>query len=86
MVRDTTNLTPGQLEEFEAVFLHFDREKSNSLGEEGFGAAMASLGLNYEADEVEEIFHAVSQGKGKVNFEQFIRFMVPRHPHQVCRY
>ena len=77
MVRDTTNLTPGQLEEFEAVFLHFDRERSNSLGEEGFGAAMASLGLNYEADEVEEIFSAVSQGKGKVNFEQFIRFMVP---------
>jgi len=76
VVRDTTNLTPGQLEEFEAVFLHFDRERSNSLGEEGFGAAMASLGLNYEADEVEEIFRAVSQGKGKVNFEQFIRFMV----------
>jgi Ca2+-binding EF-hand superfamily protein len=72
-------LTPGQLEEFEAVFLHFDRERSNSLGEEGFGAAMASLGLNYEADEVQEIFVAVSQAKGKVNFEQFIRFMVTTH-------
>ena len=76
MVRDTTNLTAGQLEEFEAVFIHFDRERSNSLGEEGFGAAMASLGLNYDAEEVEEIFVTVSQGKGKVKFEQFIRFMV----------
>ena len=49
------------------------------MSEEGFGAAMASLGLNYEADEVQEIFAAVSQGKGKVNFEQFIRFMVTTH-------
>jgi Ca2+-binding EF-hand superfamily protein len=69
-------LTPDQLEEFEAVFLHFDRERSNSLGNVEFGAALASLGLNYEPDEMEEIFQEVSNGKGRVNFEQFIRFMV----------
>ena len=69
-------MTPDQLEEFEAVFLHFDRERSNSLGNGEFGAALASLGLNYEPDEMEQIFSVVSGGRGRVNFEQFIRFMV----------
>jgi Ca2+-binding EF-hand superfamily protein len=77
VARDTTNLTPDQLEEFEAVFLHFDRERSNSLTNVEFGAALASLGLNYEPEEMEEVFFSVSGGKGQVNFEQFIRFMVP---------
>lgn len=76
MARDTTNLTPDQLEEFEAVFLHFDREKTNSLGDVEFGAALASLGLNYEPEEMEDIFFKVSNGKGRIGFEQFIRFMV----------
>jgi hypothetical protein len=70
-------LTPDQLEEFEAVFLHFDRDRTNSLGNGEFGAALASLGLNYEPDEMEEVFYDVSAGKGRVDFEQFIRFMVP---------
>jgi Ca2+-binding EF-hand superfamily protein len=68
------------LEEFEAVFLHFDRDRTNSLANVEFGAALASLGLNYEPDEMEEIFHSVSNGKNIVNFEQFIRFMVPPPP------
>jgi Ca2+-binding EF-hand superfamily protein len=76
VARDTTNLTPNQLEEFEAVFLHFDRERRNALGNGEFGAALASLGLNYEPEEMEEVFYEVSGGKGNVNFEQFIRFMV----------
>ena len=76
MARDTTNLTPSQLEEFEAVFLHFDRERNNSLKLEEFGAALASLGMNYEPDEMEQVFLDVSGGKGSVNFEQFIGFMV----------
>jgi Ca2+-binding EF-hand superfamily protein len=58
------------------VFLHFDRERRNSLGDVEFGAALASLGLNYEPEEMEELFSGVSCGRGIVNFEQFIRFMV----------
>jgi len=76
VARDTTNLTPDQLEEFEAVFLHFDRDRTNSLGDVEFGAALASLGLNYEPEEMDQIICTVSRGKGRVNFEQFIRFMV----------
>ena len=69
-------MTPDQLEEFEAVFLHFDRERTNSLNNVEFGSALASLGLNYEPEEMEDVFAEVGEGRGRVNFEQFIRFMV----------
>jgi Ca2+-binding EF-hand superfamily protein len=72
-----TNLTPMQLEEFESVFRHFDRDLSNSLQELEFSAALASLGLVYDEDEMHERFVEVAGSRnGSVSFEQFIRFMV----------
>jgi Ca2+-binding EF-hand superfamily protein len=38
-------LTPAQLEEFEAVFRHFDRDQTNTLGAEEFSAALSGLGI-----------------------------------------
>jgi len=71
-----TNLTPIQLEEFESVFRHFDRDLSNSLHEIEFSAALASLGLVYDEDEMHAKFKETSGGRDYVTFEQFIRFMV----------
>ncbi|GAB1320711.1 alpha-actinin [Madurella fahalii] len=76
VARDMTNLTPIQLEEFESVFRHFDRDDSNSLSELEFSAALASLGLIFSEDEMHEYFVATSNGRDRVTFEQFIRFMV----------
>lgn len=77
VARDMTNLTPMQLEEFESVFRHFDRDLSNSLQELEFSAALASLGLVYDEDEMHERFVEVAgRSGGSVSFEQFIRFMV----------
>lgn len=76
IVRSVTNLTPIQLEEFESVFRHFDRGCSNSLQENEFSAALASLGLVYDADEMHARFLETSGGREFVGFEQFIRFMV----------
>jgi len=84
VARSMTNLTPIQLEEFESVFRHFDRDGSNSLQELEFSAALASLGLVYDEAEMHERFVEVSgnsgargaPGAGEVSFEQFIRFMV----------
>ncbi|KAF2764260.1 alpha-actinin, sarcomeric [Teratosphaeria nubilosa] len=76
VARDMTNLTPIQLEEFESVFRHFDRDLSNSLQELEFSAALASLGLVYDEHEMHEQFLAVAGRNGSVTFEQFIRFMV----------
>ena len=76
VVRNMTNLTPIQLEEFESVFRHFDRDDSNSLQELEFGAALASLGLVFSEDEMHDYFLETSNGRDYVTFEQFIRFMV----------
>ena len=77
VAREMTNLTPIQLEEFESVFRHFDRDMSNTLQELEFSAALASLGLVYDDEEMHEKFAEVSGGQRKgVTFEQFIRFMV----------
>jgi Ca2+-binding EF-hand superfamily protein len=76
VARDMTNLTPMQLEEFESVFRHFDRDYRNSLGEVEFSAALASLGLVYDEAEMHDKFRETSGGRDQVSFEQFIRFMV----------
>ncbi|KXJ94324.1 calponin homology domain-containing protein [Microdochium bolleyi] len=76
VARDMTNLTPIQLEEFESVFRHFDRDDSNSLSEIEFSAALASLGLVFSEDEMHDYFLDTSNGRDRVTFEQFIRFMV----------
>lgn len=76
VARNMTNLTPIQLEEFESVFRHFDKDLSNSLQELEFSAALASLGLVYDEQEMHERFVEVAGRGGSVSFEQFIRFMV----------
>lgn len=76
VARSMTNLTPIQLEEFESVFRHFDRDDSNSLQELEFSAALASLGLVFSEDEMHDYFLETSNGRDRVTFEQFIRFMV----------
>lgn len=76
VARSMTNLTPIQLEEFESVFRHFDRDASNSLQELEFSAALASLGLVFSEDEMNDYFMETSEGRDHVTFEQFIRFMV----------
>ncbi|KAK4569839.1 alpha-actinin [Recurvomyces mirabilis] len=76
VARNMTNLTPIQLEEFESVFRHFDRDLSNSLQELEFSAALASLGLVYDETEMHDRFAEVAGRGGSVSFEQFIRFMV----------
>ena len=76
VARNMTNLTPIQLEEFESVFRHFDRDDTNSLQELEFSAALASLGLVFSEDEMHAYFLATSTGRDRVTFEQFIRFMV----------
>ncbi|KAI3338842.1 calponin homology domain-containing protein [Ustulina deusta] len=76
VARSMTNLTPIQLEEFESVFRHFDRDDTNSLSELEFSAALASLGLVFSEDEMHEYFLETSHGRDRVSFEQFIRFMV----------
>ena len=59
VARNMTNLTPIQLEEFESVFRHFDRDGSNTLQEIEFSAALASLGLVYDEGEMHDVYSDV---------------------------
>lgn len=45
--RNTTNLTPAQIEQFESTFRYFDREESSTLDQFEMAAALASLGIVY---------------------------------------
>lgn len=81
VARNMTNLTPIQLEEFESVFRHFDRDGSNTLTEIEFSAALASLGLVYDEQEMHDKYLEVCGSSASrkvegVGFEQFIHFMV----------
>ena len=88
IAREMTNLTPIQLEEFESVFRHFDRDGSNTLSEIEFSAALASLGMVYDDTDMHSHFLSIctTTGAGNssptissnqhVTFEQFIHFMV----------
>ncbi|RUS25260.1 hypothetical protein BC938DRAFT_472411 [Jimgerdemannia flammicorona] len=74
--RNMTNLTPGQLEEFESTFRYFDKDQSNTMSAPEFSAALASLGMSYDDDEFKTLFRQITQNNDEATFEQFITFMV----------
>ncbi len=76
VARSKSNITAGQLEEFDTVFRHFDKSGSHSLQGSEFPAALASLGLVYDEMELERILSKVSHGSGIVTYDQFIDFMI----------
>ncbi|KAJ2311209.1 alpha-actinin [Coemansia sp. RSA 2610] len=75
-VRNLTNLTPAQLEEFEATFRHFDRDELNLLGDAEFRAALDSLGHSFSDDEFAVLFAQLACGADAISFEVYIRFLV----------
>ncbi|KAJ2393816.1 alpha-actinin, partial [Coemansia sp. RSA 2603] len=76
VVRNMTNLTPAQLEEFEATFRYFDRDSSNVLNDVEFRAALDSLGHLFSDDEFASLYDQLSCGEEYISFEVYIRFMV----------
>ncbi|KAJ1794600.1 alpha-actinin [Coemansia sp. RSA 2399] len=75
-VRNMTNLTPAQLEEFEATFRYFDRDDSNVLNDVEFRAALDSLGHSFTDGEFGALYDQLSCGSEYISFEVYIRFMV----------
>ncbi|UZJ56823.1 hypothetical protein CBS101457_006143 [Exobasidium rhododendri] len=73
--RQHTNLTPAQLEEFESTFRFFDKDASNTLTVPELGAALASLGIVYTEEDVEQIHTQLSQNFGSVSYDAFLTFL-----------
>ncbi|KAJ2421960.1 alpha-actinin, partial [Coemansia sp. RSA 2524] len=75
-VRNMTNLTPAQLEEFEATFRYFDRDSRNALSDAEFRAALDSLGHSFSDDEFLMLYDQLVCGDDAISFEVYIRFLV----------
>ena len=73
MSRQHTNLTPAQLEEFESTFRYFDKDASNTLTVPELGAALASLGIVYTEEDIEQIHFQLSQNFGSVSYVSWLR-------------
>ncbi|KZS93628.1 actinin-like protein [Sistotremastrum niveocremeum HHB9708] len=74
--RNMTNLTPGQLEQFESTFRYFDKDDSNTLNVAEMSAALASFGIVYSASYLEVIYDQLVQAYGAVTFEAWINLLV----------
>ncbi|KDN41246.1 hypothetical protein K437DRAFT_238436 [Tilletiaria anomala UBC 951] len=73
--RNHTNLTPAQLEEFESTFRFFDKDSTNTLGVAELSGALASLGIVYSDEDMEQIHLQLSQNFGSVNYDAFLTFL-----------
>ncbi|KAJ1968962.1 alpha-actinin [Dispira parvispora] len=76
VARSMSNLTPAQLEEFEATFRHFDRDQTNTLSEAEFKASLEGLGQYFTDEEFRVMFRKVAGATDWITFEQFINFLV----------
>ncbi|PRT55078.1 Alpha-actinin-like protein 1 [Wickerhamiella sorbophila] len=76
VAREATNITPAQLEEFEMVFRHFDKQSKNTLDRREFESALAALGITFHTDaEADEVWQEQAVDD-KVSFRDFIMYMV----------
>lgn len=77
VARSKSNVTPGQLEEIDSVFRHFDKSGTNTLqGSSEFPAALASLGFTFDDYELEKILGEIGLSDGSVDWESFLNFML----------
>lgn len=74
--RNMTNLTPAQLEQFESTFRYFDRDESNTLEKLEFLDSLASLGIVYTDEDMDNIFEQLVHDYGAVTYEAFINLLV----------
>lgn len=75
IARQHTNLTPAQLEEFEATFRYFDKDAKTYLTVSELGAALASLGMVYSDADVEQITAQLEDDFGSVSYDAFLTFL-----------
>lgn len=77
IARSKSNITAGQLEEIDSVFRHFDKSGMNVLqGASEFPAALASLGMTYDDEELQQILSRIGRRDETVDWEAFLNFMI----------
>ncbi|XP_037373355.1 calcium-binding protein 2 [Talpa occidentalis] len=69
-------LRPEEIEELQAAFQEFDRDRDGYIGQRELGACMRTLGYMPTEMELIEISQQISGGK--VDFEDFVELMGPK--------
>lgn len=74
-----SKVPPEQLEEFKEMFTYFDKDRDHLLERFEFKACYASLGHDAADAEVEQILAQITHATpGKVNFDEFVDFMIQK--------
>lgn len=73
VARSKSNVTAGQLEEIDAIFQHFDRNCTDALSQEDFGAALASLGFMHGPEELDELFQELSAKSRQLKMQKQVQ-------------
>jgi actinin alpha len=76
--KKNAQVSPEQLAEFKEVFVHFDKDNSNSLEAFELAAVLQALGEDATEEEIQELFNKYAQGEPKLTFDNFINLMVDR--------
>ncbi|XP_010835986.1 PREDICTED: calcium-binding protein 2 isoform X3 [Bison bison bison] len=71
-------LRPEEVEELQAAFQEFDRDRDGYIGYQELGACMRTLGYMPTEMELIEISQQISMCGGKVDFEDFVELMGPK--------
>lgn len=72
---ERSNLTEEQLKEFDLCFRHFARG-GDLLQKDDFYVALASLGLIYDEQDLDDILYNASHGGDAVSYEQWCNFLI----------
>lgn len=69
-------LTSRQIEQFRAVFLHFDTDGSGTIDIEELGNVFEAMGQSLSTEELQSVLrHADDDGSGEIDFDEFLLLM-----------
>lgn len=74
LLRQNSDVTPQQLQEFRDSFNHFDKTKNGTLSRHEFAACLQTLGEEL----TETIWTTVASTDNAVDFDEYVRFMSAR--------
>jgi len=80
ITKSSSSISEEQTREFEASFVHFDKDGNGSLDKAEFKAALSTLSIPFKNEEAYlKVFNGVSEGAERISRAQFFRYMHEIH-------
>jgi Ca2+-binding EF-hand superfamily protein len=75
--KEESKISEEKVAECKASFMHFDADGDNALDKLEFKAANSAMSVSFKNDDhFKQTFEAVSEGKGSVNLDQYMKYIV----------